>query len=218
MPHIDNNFKISIILIAKPLEISIILILIYTYNLSARGKKMKLKGYIAGIVLLITAFLFAWGCSSVSIMDSLVKEPEKETKEEAADTPEETVESETTGEPAASSGEGLIGTWINTDYNKKGRSAMVVYNDRSDGTLVYTAYDNADGSGDSYEGTVEITKTWTDPEGRIMMKSIVKMTGGMSWDTLTRMSSDGTVLEVQSGTEKIDPDGKQYSIYYRADA
>ncbi len=40
---------------------------------------------------------------------------------------------------------------------------MVVYNDRSDGTLVYTAYDNADGSGDSYEGTVEITKTWTDP-------------------------------------------------------
>jgi len=38
-------------------------------------------------MLLIMAFLFAWGCSSVSIMDSLVKEPEKETKEEAADTP-----------------------------------------------------------------------------------------------------------------------------------
>ena len=81
-------------------------------------------------MLLIMAFLFAWGCSSVSIMDSLVKEPEKETKEEAADTPEEKVESETTVEPAASSREGLIGTWINTDYNKKGRFDMVVYNDR----------------------------------------------------------------------------------------
>ncbi|MCK4804828.1 MAG: hypothetical protein KAT88_09725 [Spirochaetes bacterium] len=43
----------------------------------------------------------------------------------------------------------------------------------------------------------------------------MKMTGGMSWDTLTRMSSDGTVLEVQSGTEKLDPDSKQYSIYNR---
>lgn len=64
---------------------------------------MKLKGYLAGIILLITAFLFAWGCSSVSIIDSLVKEPEKETKEEAADTSEETVESETTNGPAASS-------------------------------------------------------------------------------------------------------------------
>lgn len=87
MPHIDNNFKILNILIAKSLDISIILIFIYTYNLTVRGKKMKLKWYLAGVMLLIMAFLFAWGCSSVSIMDSLVKEPEKETKEEAADTP-----------------------------------------------------------------------------------------------------------------------------------
>ena len=176
---------------------------------------MKLKGHIAGIVLLITALFFVWGCSSISFLDSLGKEPENETKEEAIETPEETVESETTDKPAASSGEGLIGIWINTEYNNKNRSAMVVYDDRSDGTLVYTAYDNADGSGDSYSGTVEITKTWTDPEGRTMIKSLVKMTGGMSWNTLTRMSGDGAVLEVQSGTETINPDGPQYSIYYR---
>ncbi len=172
---------------------------------------MKLNGHLAGIVLLIASIIFVSGCSSASFLGNLGNEPE----EEATETSGKTVESETTEETAGSSGEGLIGTWINTEYNNRNRSAMVVYENGNDGGIVYKVYDNADGSGDSYEGTVEIVEVWNDPEGRTNIKSTVTITGGMSWETLTRMSGDGTMLEVQSGTETINPDGPQYSIYYR---
>jgi hypothetical protein len=84
-----------------------------------------------------------------------------------------------------------------------------------DGTIVYTAYDNTDGSGNSHEGTVDIFETWINPEGRTNMKSMVTMAAGMSWMTLTRTSSDGTTLEVQTGTDTINPNGPQHSLYYR---
>ncbi len=172
---------------------------------------MKLNGHLVGIILLITSVIFVSGCSSTSFLGNLGKE----TEEKATETPGKTVESEKTEEPAAGRGAGLIGTWINTEYNNENRSAMVVYDNGSDGIIVYKAYDNADGSGDSYEGTVEMVEVWTDPEGRTNIKSTVTITGGMSWETLTRMNGDGTMLEVQSGTETINPDGQRYSIYYR---
>lgn len=172
---------------------------------------MNIKGIIVKTMMLVTVLLFVWGCSSTSFFDSFGVDSEKEStpaQKEAEDT-------EPINELTASSGEGLIGTWINTDYNNDNRSAMVVYDEKSNGNLAYTAYDNTDGSGNSYQGMIEITEVWTDPEGRTVMNSIVDMTGGMSWKTITRMGSDGSMIEVQSGTKTIDPDGPQYSLYYR---
>jgi len=56
---------------------------------------------------------------------------------------------------------------------------------------------------------------WVDSEGRRVGKSEVTLEGGMSWETLDRISVDGTTLEVQSGVDKIDANGPRYSIYYR---
>ena len=66
-----------------------------------------------------------------------------------------------------------------------------------------------------YEGTVDIKEIKKDSQGRVIGKSVVTLDGAMSWETLFRISADGSTLEVQSGTESIDPKGPRYSIYYR---
>lgn len=109
----------------------------------------------------------------------------------------------------------IIGTWINTEYNNEGRSARVDYLANSDGTISYTVYDKVDGSGNVYKGTIKYIERWTDAEGRQYGKSIVTLDIGMSWETLDRISADGKTLEVQSGVDKIDPQGPRYSVYYR---
>ena len=85
----------------------------------------------------------------------------------------------------------------------------------ADGTILYIAYDNDSGTGNKYEGTVKYKERWADSEGRICGKSDVTLSGGMTWETLDRISADGNTLEVQSGTPEIDPKGPRYSIYYR---
>ena len=172
---------------------------------------MHRKGYLSAIVFLAVAVIMALGCSSVSVIDALVKAPQEEKEKET-----EKAAEEPSGETVVgSTGEGLIGTWINTSYDNEGRSGMVVYGEKSDGTIVYTAYDKSDGSGDAYEGTVSIESTSTDAQGRTLIQSTVALFGGMVWDTLARISADGSTLEVQSGVATIDPDGPRYSIYYR---
>ncbi|MBN2323189.1 MAG: hypothetical protein JXQ30_05600 [Spirochaetes bacterium] len=171
---------------------------------------MQKKGYLAAIVLLSAAVILAWGCVSFSMVGALPKA----SQEEQAKEPEKTAEP--AAEPTTGvTGEGLIGTWINNAYDNEGRSGMVVYAEKSDGTIAYTAYDKSNGTGDSYEGTVSIESTSTDAQGRTLIRSNVTLAGGMSWDTLARISADGSTLEVQSGVEKIDPKGPRYSIYYR---
>jgi hypothetical protein len=172
---------------------------------------MQKKGYLAVIVLLAGAVMMAWGCASFSMIDTLAKAPEEETEKAAEPAAEEAAAEPMSG----STGEGLIGTWINTAYDNEGRSGMVVYGEKSDGTIVYTAYDKSNGSGNSYEGTVSIESASTDAQGRTLIRSNVTLAGGMSWKTLARISADGSTLEVQSGVEKIDPNGPRYSIYYR---
>jgi hypothetical protein len=108
---------------------------------------------------------------------------------------------------------GIEGTWINPEYNDEGRSARLVYSLNADGTYTYLAYDRIEG-GEVYEGTVKYQKTWIDEEGRSCGQCLVTL-GGMSWETLDRISVDGSTLEVQSGVRKINPDGPRYSIYYR---
>ena len=107
----------------------------------------------------------------------------------------------------------LEGVWINENYNGEGRSGKVVYEVISENLLNYTAYDSSDGSGNVYKGTSKINSIWEE-DGMSYGKSIVTLEGGMSWDTLFRISNNNT-LEVQSGVEEIDPDGPRYSIYYR---
>ena len=172
---------------------------------------MHRKGYLAAVVFLSVAVILAWGCSSVSVIDTLVKAPQQETEKET----EPAAEEPSTETMAGSTGEGLIGTWLNTAYDNEGRSGMVVYGEKSDGTIVYTACDKSNGSGDKYEGTVSVESTTTDAQGRTLIRSNVTLAGGMSWKTLARISADGSTLEVQSGVETIDPNGPRYSIYYR---
>ncbi|MFW6138726.1 MAG: hypothetical protein ACOC7U_06110 [Spirochaetota bacterium] len=155
------------------------------------------------------------GCSGV--MESVIGEqpPQQEQKKAATD-----AGSEADGpEHAEQSGEAgaleVTGTWVNTEYDGQNRSAMVVYKRRADGSFSYTAYDNSDGSGNVYKGTVRYQKTWTDDQGRRLGRSVVQLEGGMSWNTLDRISVDGSTLEVQSGVDQIDPNGPRYSIYYR---
>jgi len=171
-------------------------------------KRMVLLGAAGVMVLAVLA-----GCSGV--MESVMKKqtaPEEQETAAAAAEAEEPAGAEQAGAAGALE---VAGTWINTDYNGKGRSAMVVYEKRADGSFAYTAYDNADGSGNVYRGTVRYKKTWTDDRGRRLGRSVVDLEGGMSWETLDRISADGSTLEVQSGVEEIDPNGPRYSIYYR---
>ena len=178
-----------------------------------KGEIMK-RCMLALIWLLFVAVLIG-GCSSESVMDTLIREPEKETASEPAESAEETGETQTVEVATGSSGEGLVGTWINEEYNGDGRSAKVVYTQKADGTIVYISYDNSDGSGKAYEGTVDVKETKEGSQGRSVGKSVVTLDESMSWDTLFRISTDGSTLEVQSGTENIDSKGPRYSIYYR---
>jgi hypothetical protein len=107
----------------------------------------------------------------------------------------------------------IAGTWINPEYNDEGRSARLVYTLNADGSYAYLAFDKIEG-GQVYEGTVKYLKTWVDEEGRSCGHCTVTL-GGMSWETLDRISADGSTLEVQSGVRKINPKGSRYSIYYR---
>jgi hypothetical protein len=108
---------------------------------------------------------------------------------------------------------GIAGTWVNPDYNDEGRSARVVYTLNADGTYTYLAFDRIEG-GQAYEGNVKYRKTWIDEQGRSCGQCVVSL-GGMSWDTLDRISADGSTLEVQSGVNKINPKGPRYSVYHR---
>jgi hypothetical protein len=120
---------------------------------------------------------------------------------------------ESASAPEVGGTHGIAGTWVNPEYNDEGRSARVVYSPKADGTYTYLAFDRVEG-GEVYEGTVEYLKTWVDEEGRSCGQCTVTL-GGMSWETLDRISTDGSTLEVQSGVRKINPDGPRYSIYYR---
>jgi hypothetical protein len=155
------------------------------------------------------------GCSGVmeSVMGKQTSAEEQQTEEAAAE-PEQEQPAEAAQTGAAGSME-VAGTWINQDYNGKGQSAKVVFEKRSDGGYNYFAYDNADGSGNVYKGTVQYQETWTDDQGRRLGRSMVKQDNGMSWKTLDHIGAEGSTLEVQSGVDQIDPDGPRYSIYYR---
>lgn len=131
-------------------------------------------------------------------------ESDKETEDQPTDTG-------TAG--GAASDHNIVGTWVNPDYNDEGRSARLVYSLNEDGTYTYMAFDRIDG-GEVHEGTAKYLKTWIDEEGRSCGQSVVNL-GGMSWETLDRISVDGSTMEVQSGVRKINPKGPRYSIYYR---
>ena len=168
------------------------------------------------LIVLLCMGLLIVGCSGESVMDAFLSKPEEEeTTTETVESTEQAEETQTAEITAGSEGEGLIGTWINEDYNGDGRSAKVVYTQKADNTIIYSSYDNSDGTGNVYEGTVDIKEMKKDAEGRVLGKSVVTLDGAMSWDTLFRISADGSTLEVQSGTESIDAKGPRYSIYYR---
>ena len=167
--------------------------------------------YFFASVTIITVLGFS-GCSSM--METVMQGPSPVSEEESA-TSEKEAEDETKQVAVETGSNEVIGIWVNPDYNGKGRSAKLEYTEGADGTILYKAYDNSDGSGNVYSGEVEYEKMWVDSEGRRVGKSVVTLEGGMSWETLDRISGDGTTLEVQSGVDKIDPNGPRYSIYYR---
>jgi hypothetical protein len=176
---------------------------------------MNRKTYLFVICFSLLLFFTMIGCSSM--MESVVKKqtaPEDEQaateeNEMAAAQPADAEQSGTTGSLE------VEGSWVNTDYDGQGRSARVVYEKKADGSFRYMAYDNSDGSGNVYTGSVRYKETWTDAQGNRMGRSIVDLEGGMSWETLDRISADGSTLEVQSGVDEINPEGPRYSIYYR---
>jgi len=136
--------------------------------------------------------------------EQLIESSEAETKEqEQTDTVDEDIEKQY-----------FIGTWINSDYDGQGRSGMVVYIQEDGESITYSAYDNSDGSGNIYKGSIQILSEWTDGEGRIYTQSKVTLDVGTAWDTLSRISADGKTLEVQPEATEIDSNNSRYSIYY----
>ena len=172
---------------------------------------MKRMSLLKVVVMLFFAVLLFSGCSSLK--DMVTDEPSENdaTEEKTAET-QKTEKTPKAGTPGNTE---IFGTWINRDYDGKGRSGMVVYEKLGDGTYAYKAYDNSDGSGNVYEGTVVYQETWSDGEDRQMGRSSVTLDNGMSWVTLERISADGSTLEVQPGVDEINPKGARYSIYYR---
>ena len=154
-----------------------------------------------------------------SVVEEVADEPGEKTTDEVEQPVEssevETKEQEQTGTAKEDSEtQYFIGTWINTEYDGQGRSGMVLYIQEADGTITYSAYDNSDGSGNVYKGSVQILSERTDDEGRIHTQSKVTLEDGMAWDTLSRVSADGKTLEVQPEATEIDPNDSRYSIYY----
>jgi len=179
-------------------------------KLNKRGKIMKVYTFSWKIFIMFLVLVLMGACSSV--IDNVIGGAFKGGK----DTEES--QSEIEGKKASvsvDSSQAIIGTWINKEYNGDKRSAKLVYTANSDGTISYVVYDSTDGSGNKYEGTVTYKEQWADSQGRLCGKSIVKLFGGMSWETLDRISADGKTLEVQSGVAEINPKGPRYSIYYR---
>ena len=170
------------------------------------------RNKIGMFILFLFILVLTGSCSSMikSVTDMMAAGPEEEeTSTEMQDT-EETVETSDIPE-----NKDIAGEWINTDYDTDGRSAKLVYIRNTDKTYTYTAYDKSDGSGNVYTGTVIYLKRWYDDKGNLLGKSKVDLEGGMSWETLERISKDGKSLEVQSGVTEINPSGPRYSIYYR---
>ena len=174
---------------------------------------IKLMAVLGLLILLVSCY---------SIIESAVENAVAEETEEAVAGSEDDsgqAAAETggsasgTGTSGAAGEHDIAGTWINPEYNDEGRSARVVYTLNADGTYTYLAFDRIEG-GDVYEGMVKYVKIWIDEQGRSCGQSVVTL-GGMSWDTLDRISADGSALEVQSGVRKINPSGPRYSIYYR---
>ena len=89
----------------------------------------------------------------------------------------------------------IVGIWTNPAYNGEGRSARVVYQPDGKGGFIYTAYDNADGSGAAYKGKAVYKKTWKDKKGfRYGLSTVTLDQFGMSWETLDRISPDGKTM------------------------
>lgn len=181
------------------------------------------------IILVISTSLIivfnSVGCKSSvpTVEESIVEEVTGEPEEEVIDEAEQLVESsETETKEQEQNGTAkedseiqyFIGTWINAEYDGQGRSGMIVYIQKADGTIDYSAYDNSDGSGNVYKGSVQILSERTDDEGRIYIQSKVTLEDGMAWDTLSRVSTDGKTLEVQPEATEIDSNNSRYSIYY----
>ncbi len=188
-------------------------------------RKLLLWVIILAISISLIIVFSLVGCKSPvpPVEGSIVEEVTDEPGEEAVDEVEQPVESsdaetkeqeqtETANEDSET--QYFIGTWINTEYDDQGRSGMVVYIQEADGTITYSAYDNSDGSGNVYKGSVQILSERTDDGGRIYTQSKVTLEDGMAWDTLSRVSADGKTLEVQPEATEIDPDNSRYSIYY----
>lgn len=111
----------------------------------------------------------------------------------------------------------ILGTWANKAYDDQQRSGRVTYTRSSEDAIRYVATDMSDGTGKRYPGSVVFHEQWTGDDGYRHAVSTVTLDAGFAWKTLSRISPDGKTLEVQSGVEKINPNGPRYSVYYRQD-
>ncbi len=188
-------------------------------------KKLMFWIIILVVIISLSIVFSSVGCKSSvpaveeSVLEEVADEPEEEVIDEAEQLVESSEEETKEQEQADIVDEDIeiqyfIGTWINTNYDGQGRSGMVVYMQEDGGSITYSAYDNSDGSGNIYKGSVQILSEWTDDEGRIYTQSKVTLEDGMAWDTLSRISADGKTLEVQPEATEIDPNNSRYSIYY----
>ena len=188
-------------------------------------KKLLFWGIVLVVVMSMVIVFSSSGCRSSAppaeepAAEEVTDEPEEEVVDEAEQpgesSEEESKEQEQTDTVKEDSElQYFIGTWINTDYDDQDRSAMVVYVQEADETISYSAFDKSDGSGNVYKGIVQFLSKWTDDEGRVYAQCKVTLEEGMAWDTLSRVSADGKILEVQPDATEIDTNNSRYSIYY----
>ncbi len=113
------------------------------------------------------------------------------------------------------------GTWVNKDYSEKARYSVVVIIN-PDGTFVSYGMEDYDPNFPQWKGTFTITEAWTDSEGDVWIKVMVKIVlpkFPYDWYHLSKISNSGRTYEYVGHSEdyltEIDQNHPKYRIYYR---
>ena len=117
--------------------------------------------------------------------------------------------------------EELNGTWINPDYDKTWKDGKIII--KPGGT--YDEYNMSYSDSPSLKWGYTITDKWTDFDGNIFYKFIVKsiykeeVVRTSTWYYLAKIDKTGNVYEYNDSVvdfpSEIDPNHGNYAIHYR---
>ena len=114
--------------------------------------------------------------------------------------------------------EEIHGTWMNEEYDSAAYPGKI----RMHNWGYYEHITPSDSEVVQFKGTIVIVDKWTDSEGNIWYKTMLRAYGGtVNWFHLDKISNNGNIWEfvrttVDFPTESdMHPDFQLYHIYYR---